>query len=547
MSNDRGDGDARPLAHEVAGAGARRTADPHPASVELAERSATELSALLDRGEIRAVEIAEQLIARIEALDSRGPGVHSILELAPDALDVAARLDAERAAGRVRGPLHGVPVLVKDNIDTVAPLHTTAGSLVFGGCSPATDASLVSVLRAAGAVVLGKSNLSEWANFRGRPSSSGWSAVGGQTRNPHVLDHSPGGSSSGSAAAIAARLAPLAVGTETDGSLICPSAACGVVTVKPTVGLVSRTGILPISFSQDTAGPLARTVDDAALLLEVLALATDDGEDETARAALRPGSYTTRFSELLGNGDLSGLCIGAVRDEGLCGYHPATDAVFESTLEALRAAGAQVVDPVTGVPGDAQLADRELTVLTTEFRAAAHAYFARRAGGRTDCPRLPHTLDDVLAHAEAEPAERIDRFATDLIARAARTEGLETEVYAAAFEENRCAARGGLGTAFSTHAVDVLVAPAMAPAWPIDHVLGDHLLGGAWSASAVAGYPSATVPTGMVNGLPVGVALLGPAWSEGLLLRVMFAVERALGPARTMPRPAFEDRVPLLD
>ncbi len=525
----------------------RAPTDPHPRSLEVASRSAAELSDLLERRELSSVEITAQLIARIEAVDagtSGARGLRSVLEIAPDALDAAALRDAERSAGRVRGPLHGIPVLVKDNIDTVAPLHTTAGSLVFGDGAPASDATLVTALREAGAVIVGKANLSEWANFRGRPSSSGWSAVGGQTRNPHVLDRSPGGSSSGSGAAVAARLVPLAIGTETDGSILCPSAACGIAGLKPTLGLVSRTGIVPIAASQDTAGPMARTARDLALLLGVLARAVDDGEDDLARAARRPPSYETAYDTLLGDGDLSGLRIGAVRDEGYCDYHPPTDEVFASTLGVLAACGAEVVDPVHGLPGPQQLSEDELTVLTTEFRIGAHAYFARRANAAPDCTHLPRTLDDVLAHAEAEPGERTDVFGTDFIAWAAATEGPESEAYVRALEHNkRAAGRDGLDKVFADHRVDVLVAPAMHPAWLIDHVLGDHGKGSAWSASAIAGYPSATLPMGMIDGLPVGVALLGPAWSEARLLRVMVALERALGPVVTSPVPRFAPSV----
>ena len=510
--------------------------------MEVAEHSAATLSSMLAEGEISAVEIAAVLIDRIDAVDVRGPAVRSVLELAPDALDVAAERDAERRAGRVRGPLHGVPVLVKDNIDTAAPLHTTAGSLVFGDCAPATDAPLVTALRAAGAVVLGKTNLSEWANFRGRPSSSGWSAAGGQTRNPHVLDRSPGGSSAGSGAAVAARLAPLAVGTETDGSIICPAAACGVAGLKPTVGLVSRTGIVPISWSQDTAGPMARSARDIALLLEVLCRAVDDGKDQAARRARRPESYRTDFSALLGDGGLVDIGVGVVRDTRAPG-HPATAAMFESALEALEATGARIVDPVGALPGDDELSDRELTVLTSQFGIGARAYFESRAAGSPQGARLARTLDDVVAHIRAEPAERVDLFATDLLELSARSGDLDAGAYPRALEENRRVARDALDEAFSTHAVDVLVAPAMPPAWPIDHVLGDHLVTAAWSVAAVAGYPSATLPMGMVHGLPVGVALLGPAWSEARLLRVLHALEHALGAARTMPMPAFETSI----
>jgi len=516
----------------------REDAEPHPATTEVAAQSAAALGAMLDAGELTTVALISQLIERIEAVDVRGPALRSVLELAPDALDIAAERDAERRAGRVRGPLHGVPVLVKDNVDTAAPLHTTAGSLVFGDSAPAADAPLVAALRAAGAIVLGKTNLSEWANFRGRPSSSGWSAAGGQTRNPHALDRSPGGSSAGSGAAVAAGLAPLAVGTETDGSIICPAAACGVAGLKPTVGLVSRTGIVPISWSQDTAGPMARTARDIALLLEAMCRGVDDGEDPAGRSERRPATYQSAFSTLLGDGGLLEVRVGVVRDEHAAG-HAATTAVLESALEALATTGARIVDPVPALPGDEELADRELMVLTHEFGIGARAYFERRAAGSPDPAGLPLTLDDVIAHAHAAPAERADLFATDLLEVSARSSDLDAGAYSHALEENRRVARDALDSTLAAYGVDVLVAPAMPPAWPIDHVLGDHLMATAWSAAAVAGYPSATLPMGMVHGLPVGIALLGPAWSEALLLRVMHALERALGPASTMPAPVF--------
>jgi amidase len=545
---DRPDGGADAHGSTAAAPQAPSSGDPHPRSLELAALGADALSTMLGHGQVSSVEVAEQLIARIEALDPGGAGLHCILEIAPDVLDVAASLDAERRAGRVRGPLHGIPVLVKDNIDTAAPLHTTAGSLVFGDCPPGGDATLVAALRGAGAIVLGKANLSEWANFRGTPSSSGWSAVGGQTRNPHVIDRSPGGSSSGSGAAVAARLAPLAVGTETDGSIICPSAACGIAGLKPTLGLVSRTGIVPIANSQDTAGPMARTARDIALLLEVLAGAVDDGEDDLARTVRRPIGYRTDYVALLGDGDLSGLRIGVVRGHGYVGYHPPTDRVFESMLEALASTGAEIVDAIDGLADPMQLSEDELTVLTTEFRVGAHAYFGRRASARPDCSHLPRTLEDVIAHAEAEPRERADLFGTDLIARAAQTAGVRWDTYVTARERNRRAAgTDGLDKLLRGARVDLLAAPAMQPAWPIDHVLGDHSMGGAWSASAVAGYPSATVPMGTVEGLPVGAALLGPPWSESVLLRAVFALEKALGPAVTSPVPRFEESLGVVD
>ena len=515
------------------------TADAHPASAEIAGLGATELSALLEAGELTSAQVVERLIARIEALDGGANGLRAVLELAPDAQEVATTRDKERRAGTVRGPLHGIPVLVKDNIDTIAPLHCSAGSLVFGGSSPAANAPLVRVLYDAGAVVIGKANLSEWANFRSSRSSSGWSALGGQTRNPHALDRSPGGSSSGSGAAVAARLVPLAIGTETDGSILCPSAACGVAGLKPTLGLVSRSGIVPVAASQDTAGPIARTGRDLGLLLSVLVHAVDDGADDTATRARRPAGYDTSALARPGAGSLGGLRVGVVRDGGYAGYHPPTDKVFGAALDVLSDAGAQLIDPLDGLPPSSAWEEDELTVLLHEFRAGMEAYLGRRADAAPAHAHLPRTLHDVLAHAKSEPRERTELFDTDLIGRAAATGGLGSGEYRAALQRIKKATRqDGLDKLFAT-GVDVLALPAMHPAWPIDHLLGDHVAGAGWSPSAVAGYPSATLPVGAVGGLPVGIALLGPAWSEPLLLRVLIALERSLGTAVTAPVPRF--------
>ncbi len=519
--------------------------DPHPQSAEIAGLDAAQLSQRFENGTLTSADVVARLVARIEALDGGATGLHSVIELAPDAEDFAAALDAERRAGRVRGPLHGVPVLVKDNIDTAAPLHTSAGSLVFGDSFPARDATVVRVLRDAGAVVIGKANLSEWANFRSRPSSSGWSASGGQTRNPHALDRSPGGSSSGSAAAAAARLVPLAVGTETDGSIICPSAACGLAGLKPTLGLVSRTGIVPIAASQDTAGPMARTARDLGLLLGTLARAVDDGEDGAATRARRPAGYDPRLFGQPVEGNLVGLRIGVVRSGAYAGYHPPTDTVVERALEALTVAGAQLVDPLDALPDPSAWEEAEQTVLVHEFRVGMEAYLSRRSAAGPAHRHLPRTLDDLLTHAEREPRERADLFGTDVISRAAATGGLGSAAYRAAFDRVKDAARNrGLDALFA-QGVDVVALPAMAPAWPIDHVLGDHIAGYAWSASAVAGYPSATMPVGTVEGLPVAVALLGPAWSELVLLRVLAALERELGSGVTAPFPRFAEHTML--
>ncbi len=517
--------------------------DPHGASAEAASRSASETARLLAAGETTSVEFVTALVERIEAIDSAGPRLSAVLEVAPDALEAAARRDAERTAGRLRGPLHGIPVLLKDNIDTAAPSHTTAGSLVFGGSSPGADATLVAALSEAGAVVLGKANLSEWANFRGHPSSSGWSAAGGQTRNPHALDRTPGGSSAGSASAVAARLAPLAVGTETDGSILCPAAVCGVAGLKPTVGLVSRTGIVPIASSQDSAGPMARSVEDLALLLEVLASATDDGEDDLARSSRRPGGHDTHYVALLGDGHLGGLRVGVLRGHGFTEYHPPTDRVFEQAVAALSAAGAAVVDPIPSALETYLSREDEMVVLLHEFRLTMERYLERRArlSGTGD---LPRSLDDILAHIQKTPEERLDVFGAELIAAGAETTGADPARYEQAREDNwRRSRTDGLDRLFAE--VDVVATPATTPAWLIDHVIGDAHVGAGWSPPAVAGYPSATLPVGAIGGLPVGIALWGPPWSEALLLRVMFALEKSLGAAVTSPVPSFAPSVSL--
>jgi amidase len=511
------------------------TSDPHPASAEIASLSAAELGRRMEAGELSSGELVEQLLDRVEALDSQ---LRSMLEIAPDAAELAAAFDAERRAGRVRGRLHGLPVVVKDNIDTASPLHTSGGSLVFGDSSPGRDAPLVSALREAGAVVIGKANLSEWANFRGRPSSSGWSAAGGQTRNPHVLDRTPGGSSSGSASAVAAGLAPLGIGTETDGSIICPASCCGVVALKPTVGLVSRTGIIPISASQDTAGPMARSVEDLALVLEVLARAVDDGTDATATSAGRPAAHETRYPSLLGEGDLSGVRVGVLRDGGYGGHHPPTWRLFETALRALKDTGAELVDPLASPEEPLTLGEDEMIVLSHEFADGIGTYLARRSEqGGPGSQGLPSSLQDLIARVEQTEEERLDLFGIDLLVRSAGTAGLSAESYRGASKRNRDRSRGGLDRLLSE--VDVVAVPAMPPAWVIDHVVGDAFTGAGWSPPAVAGYPSATIPIGRLSGLPVALALWGRPFGEAKLLEVMFALERCLGTDVTSPRPGL--------
>jgi amidase len=504
--------------------------------------SGSELVGALDRRETSSVELVGALIARIEAIDSDGPRLRSVLEVAPDALEMAAERDRERGSGQLQGPLHGIPVLVKDNVDTTAPLHTTVGSLVFGTTPPARDASLVSALRAAGAIVLGKTNLSEWANFRSRPSASGWSGAGGQTRNPHALDRSPGGSSAGSGAAVAAGLAPLAVGTETDGSIICPSACSGIVGLKPTVGLVSRHGIAPIAASQDTAGPMARTIEDVALLLEVLAGAAE--EQLAGPVGRRPDGYETHYRALLGDGGLAGLRVGVLRDSTYFGYHPPTDEAMGPALQALRDAGADVVDPLPHLDAPLMSGDDEVVVMTHEFKAGLEAYFAERSGAaRAGDLALPKSLGDLLEFNASTPGERTDVFGQQLIEASAAAGSLGDRAYVEARARNWDKSRSsGLDRLLDEHRLDAIAVPAMPPAWLIDHVDGDSFLGGGWAPPAVAGYPSLAVPVAMLGGLPVSLALWGSAWSEATLLRIGHSIERSLGPA---PRPAFVPSVSL--
>jgi amidase len=511
-------------------------ADPSPRTNATGYLDAAGTAAALARGDTTSVDVVVQLLRRIDELDRSGPALRSVLATCPDALDTAARLDAERRAGTGRpGPLHGLAVLVKDNIDTAGEPATTAGSLALASTRPAADATVVRRLREAGAVVLAKANLSEWANIRSGYSSSGWSAVGGQCRNPHALDRSPGGSSSGSAAAVAAGLAPLAVGTETDGSILCPATLNGVVGIKPTVGLVSRQGVVPISHSQDTVGPFARTVADAALLLGVLA-GPGPGRDPADRATRsRPAGLDTDYLAACDPGGLVGARLGVVR--GSFGRSVAGDVLVEAALDVARDAGAVLVDPVE-VPGAAALAqsDDEMTVLLCELKAGLEAYLGQRPA---DDGSQPRTMAELIAFNEAHAELEMPRFGQDHFIAAAATDGLDEPGYRRARAAGLRRARSrGIDAALAAGAVDVLVAPTMAPAWLIDDVNGDPPIPGCYRASAVAGYPAITLPVGSVRGLPAGLCLMGPAWSEALLVRLAYAFEQALAIGDTL-RPAF--------
>ncbi len=477
---------------------------PHEASID-------ELQAEMAAGRLTSRKLVEHFLARIEALDRNGPKLNSVVEINPDALAIAATLDAERKQRRVRGPLHGIPILLKDNIDTADAMSTTAGSLALLGSKPREDAFVVQRLRAAGAVILGKTNLSEWANFRSTRSSSGWSARGGQTRNAHAAGRNPCGSSSGSGVAIAAGLAVAAVGTETDGSIVCPSAVNGIVGIKPSIGLVSRSGIIPIAISQDTAGAMARTVSDAALLLAAM-MGTDARDPAMQGAALAFAVPAAKSATL------RGVRIGIARN--LVGNHADVTALFEQAIASLKAAGAEIIDPAT-LDTPADLRTDELTVLLYEFKDGINEYLATRRG-------VPRTLAELIEFNERERAREMPHFGQELFLRA-QNETSDEAAYRAARDRARLAAGvNGIDAALAKHRVEVLVAPTLGPAWLTDHINGDQSVGAGTSrAAAVAGYPHVTVPMGFVRGLPIGLSFIGGAGADAKVVALAFAFEQA--------------------
>ena len=501
-----------PLTTLRAGTGARREDVSAPPDVE--EKSLDDLRVAMQRGEYTSQAITQRYLDRIEAMDRTGPMLRHVLETNPDALAIAAALDVERKAGKVRGPLHGIPVLVKDNIDTADRMMTTAGSLALAGSAADRDAYVVERLRTAGAVILGKTNLSEWANFRSSHSSSGWSARGGQGRNPYALDRTPSGSSSGSAGAVAASYCAVAVGTETDGSITSPAAACSLVGLKPTVGLVSRSGIIPIAHSQDTAGPMARTVRDAAILLG--ALAGRDPRDLATRVAAGTIDYT-RNLEASG---LRGARIGVARKK-YTGYSIAADAALDTALRAMKDAGAVIVDPAD-IATAGKFDDAEYEVLLYEFKADLESYFAtRHAGARV------RTLADLIAFNTAHAREEMPYFGQEILQLAAKKGPLSDRAYHKALATCRTLARTqGLDATFTRYRLDALVAPTQGPPALIDLVNGDPSGGSSTSPCAVAGYPAITVPMGYASGLPLGMTFMGKPWSEAALLRFAYAYEQ---------------------
>jgi amidase len=483
---------------------------------ELEEVTFSELQAGMQAGRHTARSLAEAYLARIEAVDRTGPTLRSVIEVNPDAIAIATALDDERKAKGPRGPLHGIPVLIKDNIATSDRMMTTAGSLALAGAVAPRDSFVAEQLRKTGAVILGKTNLSEWANFRSSRSSSGWSGRGGQCANPYALDRNPCGSSSGTGAAVSANLAAGGVGTETDGSIVCPSHACSLVGIKPTVGLVSRSGIVPISHTQDTAGPMARSVADAAALLTALAGA--DPRDAATAASRGKGADYARFLDANG---LKGARIGVARAK-LFGYSPGADALVEEAVKEMERVGAVVVDPAD-VPHLGEYDDPEFEVLLYEFKADLNAYLAEWAPGAQ-----VRTLADVIAFNEADRDRELPYFGQDIMEKAQKKGPLTEKAYLKALAHCRRLSREkGLDAVMAKHRLDAIVAPTGSPPWLTDLVTGDHFLGASSTPAAVAGYPSITVPAGYSFGLPVGITFIGRAWGEGSLIRLAYAFEQA--------------------
>ena len=483
----------------------------------LEEATLADLQAGMSSGRMTSHSITEQYIVRIEELNRRGPNLRHVLEVNPEALDIADLLDRERKTGRVRGPLHGIPILLKDNIDTADRMTTTAGSLALEGSVPLQDAFIAAKLRAAGAVLLGKANLSEWANFRSTHSSSGWSGRGGQAKNPYVLDRNPCGSSSGSGGAVSANLCAAAIGTETDGSIVCPSAANGIVGIKPTVGLVSRSGIIPISHTQDTAGPMARTVTDAVIILNALA-GIDPRDSATLATRSRPQVDYTRSLDPTG---LRGARIGVARTK-FFGYSDVADKIVNDAIEVMKAQGAVIVDPAN-IETAGKFDDSEFDVLLYEFKADLNSYLAG-LGPKAKMRTLQDIIDFNDRHAERE----MPWFGQEIFLMAQKKGPLSEKKYRDALAKDlRMSRAQGIDATMNKHKLEAIVAPTGSPPWATDLVNGDHYTGASSTPPAVAGYPNINVPAGYSHNLPVGISFFGRAYSEPTLIRLAFAYEQA--------------------
>ena len=486
-------------------------ASSSPATPDVVELSATEARDRMAAGTLTAHALTQAYLNRIAAIDDGGPRLNAVIEVNPKAVAEADALDAERQSGKVRGPLHGIPVLLKDNID-VAGMVNSAGSLALADNRPAHDAFLVGRLRAAGVVIVGKTNLSEWANFRSSRSTSGWSSRGGQTKNPYVLDRNPCGSSSGTGTAIAASLAAIGVGTETDGSIICPAAVAGLVGLKPTVGVVSRRGIIPISVSQDTAGPMGRSVADVALLMTGLAgIDQGDPAGQAARNGI-PADYLASLDA----GALKGKRFGVLRQA--MGFHPDVDKAIEKAIAAMKSAGAEVVDVKIGTYNDWR--DSEFEVLLYEFKDGLNAYL--RASGSSHV-----SLEALIAWNKTNASKTMPFFGQEIFEQAQKKGPLTEPAYRTALAKaRRLAGKEGLLEALDGDRLDAVIASSVSPAWPIDHVLGDHFLGAGYGMAAVAGTPSLTIPIGDSYGLPIGLTFMGRAYSEPQLIGFGYALEQ---------------------
>ncbi len=491
-------------------------ANSNPPDFPLMEFTVAQLQLEMTEGTRTCRQITEHYLRRIEEVDH--DGLNSVIETNPEALDIADQLDRERSAGKVRGPLHGIPIMIKDNIDTGDQMMTTAGSLALVGPGASADAFIVKRLRESGALLLGKTNLSEWANFRSERASSGWSGRGGQTNNPYAMDRNPCGSSSGSGVAVSANLCAITIGTETNGSIVCPANANGVVGIKPTVGLWSRSGIIPISETQDTAGPMGRTVADAAALLGPLT-GIDPEDKKTSES---DGHYHRDYTRFLDANGLQGKRIGVWRES--MGFHEKVDQVVEKSLEMMQSAGAEIVDPVD-IPGHHQVGSAGYLLMLYEFKHGLNKYLATRSGSEVK------TLEELIEFNEVNRKRSMPYFEQERLKLAQELGGLDEAEYRDALEKVlRLSREEGIDLTLRQHKLDAIVAPTGGPAWPTDLINGDHYRGGSSSPAARAGYPSISVPAGYIQGLPVGISLFSTAWKEPELIGMAYAYEQLRGP-----------------
>jgi amidase len=480
------------------------------------EMNITDIQEKLTKGALTVRVLVEMFLRRITKLDKQGPKINAVIEINPEALPTADALDTELRVKGPRGPLHGIPVLLKGNIDTADTMTTTAGSLALAGSIPLQDSFLAKKLRQAGAIILGKTNLSEWANFRSNHSTSGWSSRGGQTLNPYALDRNPCGSSSGSAVAVAANLCSATIGTETDGSIICPSHVNGVVGIKPTLGLVSRSGIIPIAHSQDTAGPIARTVSDVAILLGVLA-GVDPLDPITEIGHGKSYKDYTRFLDRAG---MNGARIGVARN--FFGFSEIVDEIMEFSVDVMKQLGAEIIDPAD-IPTAGQFRNSEFEVLLYEFKSDLNNYLAK-LGSKAPVK----SLEEIIEFNERNRDEVMPYFGQDLMYKAQEKGPLTETEYLEALEKNHRLSRDeGIDAILTEHKLDAIIAPSGGPAWMIDYVNGDHHSGGSSAPAAVAGYPNITVPAGFVFGLPIGISFFSGAYQEPTLIKLAFAFEQA--------------------